>query len=89
MLPTRAYENCGGFIIVQMPKEREELSEFRAELIQCRLCSFENSDTALWLSKDPGIKFRSFNVAHRPPVTSAAVSHLISSCLCVSERTPP
>lgn len=37
ILPSRAYENCGVFITLEMPKEKEELSEFRPELIHCRL----------------------------------------------------
>lgn len=38
MLPSRAGENCGVFIILQMPPEREELCELRPVLAHCRLC---------------------------------------------------
>lgn len=90
------FYNCGVFIITQMPKEREELSEFRPELAHCRLPGPGPRQAALrtWhLSvaphRHPDIKFRLFSVALAPCDSCRPLPASAPLFPCVSDWTPP
>lgn len=79
------FYNCGVFIITQMPKEREELSELRPELAHCRLPGPGPRQTGNLASlcgapQTPRYKVQTLQCSAL--WTPAALSRLISFSLC-------